>query len=306
MVRYRYTPEMLRAAVAASTSVADVLRYFQLAPSGGSHAHLRRRIAELGIDTSHFSARPRGAGPRRRLAAAEILVLGDPLRRRARPELLRRALIEHGMQHRCASCHLGPSWNGQRLTLHVDHISGESWDCRPGNLRLLCPNCHSQTATYAGRNRRRLGVVTGTVDGSGSDPASLDGRERRRQAVPETELVEVLRRVDRQELTADAAARLVGCHPAHLHRIRSRLTEAGVLDPRPGGRRWRAATRRDTVIRYALAHPELGPKTIARRLRELPGGCLVSHGTVSNILRAAGLNTVAARRSRLVRSAGVA
>ncbi|MBO4208444.1 hypothetical protein [Micromonospora echinofusca] len=120
-------------------------------------------------------------------------------------------------------------------------------------------------------------------------------------------LVDVLRRVDRQELTADAAARLVGCHPAHLHRIRARLTEAGVLDPRPDGRRWRAATRSDTVIRYALAHPELGPKSIARRLRQLPdGGCRVSHGTVSNILRAAGLNTVAARRSRLVRSAGVA
>jgi 5-methylcytosine-specific restriction endonuclease McrA len=40
------------------------------------------------------------------------------------------------------------------LILHVDHIDGNRYDCRPENLRFLCPNCHSQTATWAGANRR--------------------------------------------------------------------------------------------------------------------------------------------------------
>ncbi len=40
------------------------------------------------------------------------------------------------------------------LNLQLDHINGISNDNRLENLRWLCPNCHSQTENYAGRNRR--------------------------------------------------------------------------------------------------------------------------------------------------------
>jgi 5-methylcytosine-specific restriction endonuclease McrA len=42
---------------------------------------------------------------------------------------------------------------------HIDHINGVRDDHRLENLRMLCPNCHSQTSTYGGRDvkrRRRL------------------------------------------------------------------------------------------------------------------------------------------------------
>ncbi|MBW6432320.1 HNH endonuclease [Actinoplanes hulinensis] len=50
-------------------------------------------------------------------------------------------------------CGCGTSWNDRPLTLHVDHINGDFLDNRPRNLRFLCPNCHSQTSTYAGTRR---------------------------------------------------------------------------------------------------------------------------------------------------------
>jgi hypothetical protein len=53
----------------------------------------------------------------------------------------------------CAECGLGPEWNGNPLTLQLDHINGDSRDHRLENLRVVCPNCHSQTLTYAGRNK---------------------------------------------------------------------------------------------------------------------------------------------------------
>src|SRR5690606_17948485 len=40
-------------------------------------------------------------------------------------------------------------------SLQLDHINGISNDNRIENLRILCPNCHSQTATYAGKNSKK-------------------------------------------------------------------------------------------------------------------------------------------------------
>lgn len=39
------------------------------------------------------------------------------------------------------------------IPLHLDHIDGDYRNNRPENLRLLCPNCHSLTATYGSLNR---------------------------------------------------------------------------------------------------------------------------------------------------------
>jgi hypothetical protein len=40
------------------------------------------------------------------------------------------------------------------LSLALHHRNGDGEDNRLENLELLCPNCHSQTDTFAGRNRR--------------------------------------------------------------------------------------------------------------------------------------------------------
>lgn len=52
----------------------------------------------------------------------------------------------------CKSCGIGPEYNGQPLTLELEHIDGDSSNNSLDNVCLLCPNCHSQTDTYRAKN----------------------------------------------------------------------------------------------------------------------------------------------------------
>lgn len=62
-------------------------------------------------------------------------------------------LIEAGLkENKCEECGIS-EWNGKPLVMHLDHVNGKSDDHRLDNLRMLCPNCHSQTETYAGKNK---------------------------------------------------------------------------------------------------------------------------------------------------------
>jgi hypothetical protein len=52
----------------------------------------------------------------------------------------------------CEECGIHEQYNGKPIVMHLDHIDGNSCNHVLKNLRMLCPNCHSQTSTYSGRN----------------------------------------------------------------------------------------------------------------------------------------------------------
>lgn len=72
--------------------------------------------------------------------------------------LKRRLLNEGLLEARCygEGCAVLETWLGTLLVLQLDHINGDRTDDRIENLRLLCPNCHSQTITWAGRKVSNL------------------------------------------------------------------------------------------------------------------------------------------------------
>jgi len=70
------------------------------------------------------------------------------------PKAEKRRRILKEQKGKCLGCGLN-SWLGKKLTLELDHKNGDHSDNRRKNLRILCPNCHSQTPTY--RNKRRNG-----------------------------------------------------------------------------------------------------------------------------------------------------
>jgi hypothetical protein len=115
-------------------------------------AHIRR----LGLDTSHFAgqswARGRTFPERSTRSLEQLLRRGTTL---GGGSNLRKRLVRAGLKpDHCEICGLS-EWRGKPLTLQLDHINGDHTDNRLENLRILCPNCHSQTTTWCGRNRRR-------------------------------------------------------------------------------------------------------------------------------------------------------
>jgi len=65
---------------------------------------------------------------------------------------LKRYLVEkHGEQ--CNECGLKSIWNGKPLVLQLDHVDGDSDNNFPKNLRLICPNCHTQTDTFGSKGK---------------------------------------------------------------------------------------------------------------------------------------------------------
>ncbi len=136
-------------AVRASFSIAGVLRALGRASVGTNYRFVKREIARLGLDTSHW----KGGSPTplpALITSADLLVANN-----TRPRKLVKKVIlrEKMLPHVCEVCGLGPEWIGRPLVLRLDHKNGVRNDDRLENLRFLCPNCDSQTETYCGRNR---------------------------------------------------------------------------------------------------------------------------------------------------------
>lgn len=54
---------------------------------------------------------------------------------------------------KCLKCRLS-HWFGELITYELDHIDGDNDNNKRDNLRILCPNCHSQTETWRGRKTK--------------------------------------------------------------------------------------------------------------------------------------------------------
>ena len=154
---YLQTKEQFYELVKNSLSLSDIIKKLGLHASSGNYRILKRRLYDEKIDYSHIKLGPKhNAGrsfPLKSRALNEILIENSDYKN---TNFLKRRLIkENILQNKCNKCKIGPQWNEEELVLQLDHINGNCRDNRLSNLRILCPNCHSQTPTYAAKNKSK-------------------------------------------------------------------------------------------------------------------------------------------------------
>ena len=151
----KYTDQQFTDAVKNNFSVRNALQALGLSPTGGSYKLFYVRVKNLNLDISHFTGQSylknKSHDWATKIPLTDILVKNSSY---LNSNSLRKRLIKEGvLDNKCSRCSI-TTWQGEKITLHLDHINGDNTDNQLSNLRLLCPNCHSLTPTYCGRNKK--------------------------------------------------------------------------------------------------------------------------------------------------------
>jgi predicted RNA-binding Zn-ribbon protein involved in translation (DUF1610 family) len=112
---------------------------------GSGYYAIKNRVNALGL-ISHFDSN------KRRKQEKHLLDIGQ---HQTRSGLRKRVLRENLLPYTCEECGNDGQWRGRHLSLQLDHKNGIATEHTLENVRFLCPNCHSQTDTWTGRNVKR-------------------------------------------------------------------------------------------------------------------------------------------------------
>ena len=150
---YSLSDDQFKTLVSNSHCYSYILEQLGVSKVGGTSTKiLKKRIQELKCDISHFNL-GKNKGQTKKQSLSDILVSNSTYTNISR---LKIRLVKEGyLEYSCKCCGNDGSWNGKTLVLQLDHIDGVNNNHSINNLRFLCPNCHSQTDTYAGKNSGR-------------------------------------------------------------------------------------------------------------------------------------------------------
>ena len=156
-IKMKYHKENLVDIISTSKNMSEVLVKLDLRCAGGNYQTIKKYIELYNIDITHFEtdaerySRLINYNTNNKIPIENILIVNSTYNR---ANLKLRLVSENLLEYKCVECGNIGEWNGKPISLQLDHINGIHDDNRLENLRFLCPNCHSQTETYAGKKNK--------------------------------------------------------------------------------------------------------------------------------------------------------
>jgi len=147
------TKDEMQKLIIDSKSINEILKQLNVNSNGsGAYKTFRNHCKRLGVESPVYENNGNSViGPK--IDLKDILVENSTYQNISR--LKKRLVSENILEYRCCECGNTGEWNGNKLILQLDHINGNHSDNRIENIRFLCPNCHSQTLTYAGKANKK-------------------------------------------------------------------------------------------------------------------------------------------------------
>lgn len=145
MSKKTWSDAELLEAVNSSITKSEVIQKLGLKVRPGNYKTVDKYIRLLNLDTKHFLGKSHGKSIKTKVSLEEALVINSTY---SRSTLKKRLIDKNLIENKCGECGLDALWNSSPLILILDHINGVNDDNRLSNLRLLCPNCNSQTKTF--------------------------------------------------------------------------------------------------------------------------------------------------------------
>jgi len=148
--------------VQSSTSLSELLNKCGLENKGGNTNTLKRRLIEEKIDYSHIPLGIDSNKGRKFYNLGKMTIEEVNLNLLIKDSKFSRDTVKRYLKHYnllpyiCNECKIHPVWNNKPLSLQLDHKNGISNDNNINNLQWICPNCHSQTDTYAGKKHKKI------------------------------------------------------------------------------------------------------------------------------------------------------
>ena len=154
-IRKHWEEQHLRDVIAVSGSIRDALRKMNLRGAGGNYRYFEKYVAKYQIDTSHFLGKGWSKNksiPKKPIRTLEEILVADS--NFSTYQLKKRLFLAGLKKPICEECGWRKLSEDGRVPVEIDHINGNHSDNRLGNLRILCPNCHSLKPTHRGRNKK--------------------------------------------------------------------------------------------------------------------------------------------------------
>lgn len=158
---YDYTPTELQKLLDESDGYADLLRKINLNPKGGNPETLKRIIKEYNLDETKLNQNRHNLYIRCAEYASKSKteysledILDGKYPKYQSSKLLERLIKAGYKERKCEKCGI-TEWMGKEIVFHLHHKDGNHINNKLDNLEVLCPNCHSQTDTFAGKNSKK-------------------------------------------------------------------------------------------------------------------------------------------------------
>ena len=153
MPRFSYTIDHLKCAVHDSICYTDVCRILNITICTFSFKRIQKLCKQHNISLSHFNRIKAQRRNKFTWSPQDVFCEHSMIPRHR----LRSLAMRHGLYTgTCNKCGISDIWNGNHLTIELDHKNGINDDNRIDNLQWLCPNCHSQTPTFRNPENRRV------------------------------------------------------------------------------------------------------------------------------------------------------